>query len=137
MLFGVHISDVCTGMYLLDTEEAKNYELREPGFMVEIELAACSASNDSVTEVPITYRPRVGQGKLTAWDGFSILTAAFTLARRYNPILLYSGLSPNHNPRRHNLRLGCFAGVDNRRMEFGMEPRGRDCWRLRRLKRSL
>jgi dolichol-phosphate mannosyltransferase len=93
MLFGVNISDVCSGMYLLETEEARKYKLREPGFMVEIELAACSASNDTLTEVPITYRPRVGKGKLSAWHGFSILSAAFTLARRYNPILLYSSLA--------------------------------------------
>lgn len=93
LLFGMKVSDVCSGMYLLDTEEAKKNKLREPGFNAEIELAAISASNESLTEVPITYRPRVGRGKLTAWDGFGILAAAFTLASRYNPVLLYSGLA--------------------------------------------
>lgn len=93
LLFGVRISDVCSGMYLLDTEEARKYKLERPGFIVEIELAANSASSDTLTEVPITYRPRVGTGKLSAWEGFSILYAAFSLARRYNPILLYSSLA--------------------------------------------
>jgi len=93
MLFGVRVSDVCSGMYLLETEEARKYKLEEPRFIVEIELAAHSASSDTLAEVPISYRPRVGTGKLGAFDGFAILHAAFTLARRYNPILLYSSLA--------------------------------------------
>jgi hypothetical protein len=67
--------------------------LERPGFIVEIELAANSASNDTLTEVPISYRARVGTGKLSAWDGFAIIFAAFTLARRFNRILLYSSLA--------------------------------------------
>lgn len=93
LLFGVSISDVCSGMYLIETKVAREYRLRETGFAVEIELAACSAAGEDVTEVPISYRPRVGEGKLNAWHGFSILFAAFILFRRYNPIFLYSGLT--------------------------------------------
>lgn len=94
ILFGVRTSDVCSGMYLLETDEVKNYDLEEPGFIAEIELAAQSASRETLTEVRINYRPRVGSRKLNTWrHGFAILSAAFTLARRYNPILLYSGLA--------------------------------------------
>jgi glycosyltransferase involved in cell wall biosynthesis len=93
ILFGVKVSDVCSGMYLIETEKARNYKLEESGFNVEIELAAHSASSETLTEVPINYRHRVGEGKLSAWNGFSILFAAFALARRYNPILLYSSLA--------------------------------------------
>jgi glycosyltransferase involved in cell wall biosynthesis len=93
VLFGVKVRDVCSGMYLLETEEAKKYRLEETGFNVEIELAAQSASRENLTEVPIEYRPRMGQKKLSTWNGFSILRAAFSLARRYNPILLYSSLT--------------------------------------------
>jgi dolichol-phosphate mannosyltransferase len=94
LLFGVRVSDVCSGMYLLETEEAKSYSLEETGFLVEVELAAQSASRENLAEVPITYRPRIGAGKLKTWrHGLAILLAAFKLARRYNPILLYSMLS--------------------------------------------
>ena len=93
VLFGVKVRDVCSGMYLLETEEAKKYRLEETGFNVEIELAAQSASRENLTEVPIDYRPRVGQKKLSSWNGFSIFRAAFSLARRYNPVLLYSSLT--------------------------------------------
>ena len=93
VLFGVKVRDVCSGMYLLETEEAKKYRLEETGFNVEIELAAQSASRENLTEVPIDYRARMGQKKLNTWNGFSILRAAFSLARRYNPVLLYSSLT--------------------------------------------
>jgi dolichol-phosphate hexosyltransferase len=93
VLFSVKVSDVCSGMYLLETEEVRKYRLEETGFNVEIELAAQSASRENLTEVPIDYRPRIGQKKLSTWTGFSILRAAFSLARRYNPILLYSTLT--------------------------------------------
>jgi len=93
-LFGVKITDVCSGMYLLETKEAKKYSLQETGFNIEIELAAQSASRENLTEVPINYRSRIGERKLSTWrNGLSILRAAFTLARRYNPILLYSALT--------------------------------------------
>jgi hypothetical protein len=92
-LFSVKTEDVCSGMYLLETNRAKRYELEEPGFNVEVELAAISASNGTLTEVPITYRPRLGQSKLKAWQGLSILVGAYAVARRYNPILIYSGLA--------------------------------------------
>jgi dolichol-phosphate mannosyltransferase len=94
LLFGVKTTDVCSGMYLLEAKEAKKYSLEEPGFVVEIELAAQSALMGTLTEVPIGYRPRIGTRKLNTWKhGLAILSAAFTLARRYNPLLLYSSLA--------------------------------------------
>jgi len=94
LLFGVKLTDVCSGMYLLETSEAKNYNLEEPGFVAEIELAAQSAASQRLVEVPINYRPRIGKGKLNTWrDGRAILFAAFKLAWKYNPILVYGALS--------------------------------------------
>jgi dolichol-phosphate mannosyltransferase len=94
VLFIDKVSDVCSGMYLLETDEAKKYRLQEAGFIAEIELAAHSASRESLAEVPISYRPRIGARKLNTWkNGLTILSAAFELARRHNPILLYSGMA--------------------------------------------
>lgn len=93
LLFSTRMTDVCSGMYLLETDEAKNYNLEEPGFVAEIELAAQSAASQQLTEVPINYRPRIGKAKLNTWrDGRAILYAAFKLAWKYNPILLYGAL---------------------------------------------
>jgi dolichol-phosphate mannosyltransferase len=94
LLFTVKTSDVCSGMYLLETKEAKKYGLQEQGFVAEIELAAQSAATQSLAEVPISYRPRIGARKLNTWKhGLAILSAGFRLARRHNPILLYSGIA--------------------------------------------
>jgi dolichol-phosphate mannosyltransferase len=94
LLFGVKVTDVCSGMYLLETSEAKNYNLEEPGFVAEVELAAQSAASQRLAEVPINYRPRIGKGKLSTWrDGRAILSAAFKLAWKYNPILVYGALA--------------------------------------------
>jgi hypothetical protein len=47
-----------------------------------------------VTEVPINYRKRVGQAKLsTLVHGFDILRTIIGLARRYNPIFIFSILA--------------------------------------------
>jgi dolichol-phosphate mannosyltransferase len=94
LLFSVKTTDVCSGMYLLSTADAKRYNVKEPGFVVEVELAAQSASKRQLTEVPISYRERIGTRKLSTWrHGISILLAALTLAREYNPVFLYSALA--------------------------------------------
>jgi dolichol-phosphate mannosyltransferase len=94
VLFGVKVTDVCSGMYLLETEQAKKFNVEEHGFVAEIELAAQSAALGTITEVPISFRLRIGKEKLATWrHGLEILYMAFRLARRYNPILLYSGIA--------------------------------------------
>jgi len=94
LLFTMKTSDVCSGMYLLETKEAKKYGLQERGFIAEIELAAHSAARRNLVEVPISYRPRIGTRKLNTWKhGLAIISAAFGLARRHNPILLYSSIA--------------------------------------------
>jgi len=93
LLFGMKESDVCSGMYLLETDVARRYTLEEPGFAAEIELAAQSASAEQLTEVPVSYRRRTGVKKLDTWrDGRAIISAVFRLAWKYNPLLLCAGL---------------------------------------------
>lgn len=92
VLMGTKLSDVCSGMYLINTEVARGLELNTRGFDVEVEIAAQTATSGRVTEVPIDYRERVGRQKLSWKHGFQILRTVFGLARRYNPALLFSGL---------------------------------------------
>lgn len=92
-LMGTKLSDVCSGMYLIKTDVARQFELNSKGFDVEVEIAAQAATRGSVTEVPIAYRKRVGHQKLSSWKhGFQIIRTIFRLARTYNPTLLFSGL---------------------------------------------
>jgi dolichol-phosphate mannosyltransferase len=94
VLFGASLSDVCTGMYMLKTEVARNLELRSRGFDVEVEAAIKNITNGKVTEVPISYRSRLGTRKLSTWrHGISILGSVLGLSLSHNPIFLLSSLS--------------------------------------------
>jgi dolichol-phosphate mannosyltransferase len=90
-LFGTSISDVCSGMYLMNSKSAKQLEFRTKGFSVEAEVLAQMAMEGKVTEVPINYRKRMGQPKLsTLAGGVDILKSIFGLARIYNPVFIFS-----------------------------------------------
>ncbi|MCS7114989.1 MAG: glycosyltransferase [Candidatus Bathyarchaeota archaeon] len=94
ILFGTSLSDVCSGMYLLKTEFAKRIDLASRGFSTEVEVAAQAAVEQSITEVPIGYRARIGRRKLATWrHGFAILSSVVGLARRHNPILFLSAIA--------------------------------------------
>ena len=91
ILMGTSLSDVCSGMYMLRTERAKDIHLSTTGFEVEAEIAAQIASSGKITEVPINYRRRIGKQKLSTWKhGFKILNSVLKLARSYNPGVFYS-----------------------------------------------
>ena len=91
ILFGTSISDVCSGMYLLSLKAAKDLEFRTKGFSVEVEVLAQMFLHGRVTEVPIHYRKRIGKPKLsTVVHGFDIMKSILSLARRYDPVFLFS-----------------------------------------------
>jgi len=91
LLLSTNITDVCTGMYLLKTEVARDIHLSTSGFDVEVEIAAQIASSGRITEVPINYRPRLGKQKLSTWKhGFKIIKSIVNLGKTYNPGALYS-----------------------------------------------
>ncbi|MEM1507296.1 MAG: hypothetical protein QXN40_02775 [Candidatus Bathyarchaeia archaeon] len=80
-------------MYLLRTDVAKRLELSSGGFAVEVEMARQIASLGRVVEIPISYRKRLGRGKLKAWkDGLRILTASVKVMWLYNPVFMLSAL---------------------------------------------
>jgi dolichol-phosphate hexosyltransferase len=90
-LMGTSLSDVCCGMYALRTEIAKDMDLSSTGFGVEAEIAAQIASSARITEVPINYRQRIGEQKLSTWKhGFKILNTILKLAMTYRPSVFYS-----------------------------------------------
>jgi dolichol-phosphate mannosyltransferase len=91
LLMGTKLSDVLSSMYLLKTETARMVQFDTKGFAVEVEIASQIAQMGAITEVPITYRARVGKQKLSTWkDGPKILSTVASLARNYNPTFLFS-----------------------------------------------
>jgi dolichol-phosphate hexosyltransferase len=89
--FGTHLKDVCSGMYSLKTNFAKEMNLKSEGFDIEVEIAAYSSSFNSIKEVPISYNKRIGMQKLNSLrDGFKIIFSILDLARKLSPIIFYS-----------------------------------------------
>ncbi|MBS7631726.1 glycosyl transferase, partial [Candidatus Bathyarchaeota archaeon] len=94
ILFGTKLRDLCSGMYALKTDFAKDLRLSTQGFDVEVEIAAQAASSYSITDVQISYGKRIGERKLhPIRDGIKIFITTWRLARAYNPVLLYSSLA--------------------------------------------
>ena len=92
-MFAVRLSDVCSGMYLLKTKAARRLDLMTKGFDVEVEIASQFALEGSVAEVPVNYRSRLGEKKLSSFrHGLRIGSSIVRLANAYNPVLLYSGV---------------------------------------------
>lgn len=93
LLMNTNLSDVCSGMYLLRTESAREIHLATSGFDVEAEIAAQIGSAGNITEVPVNYRTRLGKQKLSTWKhGFRIVSSIVGLAKSYNPGVFYSML---------------------------------------------
>jgi dolichol-phosphate mannosyltransferase len=73
-LFGVHISDVCTGFWGYRSDAVRRMELAARGFEIEADMfAECVRKDLRIAEIPITYRARVDQPKLSSLrDGVKI-----------------------------------------------------------------
>jgi len=94
LLIGSPSSDVCSGMYLLRTEFARQIAITAESFDVEVEIAAQAATQGTIAEAPVDYRRRVGRRKLRPFkDGLSILASIVWMANRYNPVFLYSAIA--------------------------------------------
>jgi dolichol-phosphate mannosyltransferase len=93
LFFGTGLGDVCSGMYVLKTDFARQLNLNSNGFEIEAEILAKAAIVGGVAQVPINYRSRIGKQKLRPFkDGYNILKKVLKLGAIYNPITFYSML---------------------------------------------
>jgi len=91
LLFGTDLSDVLSGMYAVRRGAVADMEFSSRGFSIESEIAAHIASTGgTICEVPIKYRRRVGEKKLSVRHGLQIARDMVLLALRYNPAFLIS-----------------------------------------------
>jgi len=74
LLFGVQISDVCTGFWAYRRDAIQRLELAARGFEIEADMfAECVRNGLSIAEIPITYRARKDRPKLASLrDGVKI-----------------------------------------------------------------
>ncbi len=75
------LDDVCSGLYLLRRNKARELPLAMNGFSTEVEIAFGMASKGVISQVPISYRERIGRSKLSLWrHGPQIVLSVFNLA---------------------------------------------------------
>jgi dolichol-phosphate mannosyltransferase len=64
-LNGISLKDPLTGLRVVRTEILKNWKVKSKGFDIEVELNHhVERQGFSIMEIPINYRPRLGQKKL-------------------------------------------------------------------------
>jgi dolichol-phosphate hexosyltransferase len=76
LLFGIPISDVCSGMWAFRSDQLKSLALSAEGFELEVDIfAECALRRIPIAEIPIAYRRRVGRPKMRVRTGFRIALA--------------------------------------------------------------
>jgi dolichol-phosphate mannosyltransferase len=73
-LNGAELSDPLTGLRVIRAEILRDWKVKSKGFDIEVELNYhVERRGFGILEIPIHYRPRLGQKKLKVIDGASIL----------------------------------------------------------------
>lgn len=91
LLFGTRLTDVLSGMYLLETEFARTLQFDLGEFTVEQEILAQTTAIGRVKEAPVSYRKRLGASKVHTWSqGLKDLITMISISRRYSPVILFS-----------------------------------------------
>ena len=74
LLNGISMQDPLTGLRVIRTEILRNWAVKSQGFDIEVELnSMIERKGYAIVEVPITYRQRLGEKKLKAKHGATIL----------------------------------------------------------------
>ena len=72
-LNGIQLKDPLTGLRVVRTEILRNWKVKSKGFDIEVELNHhVERKGFSIMEVPIKYRPRLGQKKLKVRHALTI-----------------------------------------------------------------
>ncbi len=72
-LYGIDITDVCSGFWAFNRKAYKKMEIDAPSFELEANFyVECARKGLKLSEVPITYRRRKGKTKLNILDGSRI-----------------------------------------------------------------
>jgi dolichol-phosphate mannosyltransferase len=74
LLNGILLHDPLSGLRVVRSEILKDWEVKSKSFDIEVELNhLVERKGYSIAEIPISYRPRIGQKKLRVTDGAVIL----------------------------------------------------------------
>jgi glycosyltransferase involved in cell wall biosynthesis len=85
ILNGIVLNDPLTGLRVIRAELLRGWNPISKDFDIEVELNNYVGNNGfSIKEVPIAYRPRIGQKKLKMKHGLIILKRMLSESYRYN-----------------------------------------------------
>lgn len=92
-ILGIKIHDTQCGLRAFRTEMIEGLDLRARGMPFAIEmLAEARQARAKISEVPVTYRRRIGETKLNpVRDGLRILSVILRLTRDHQPLLFFGG----------------------------------------------
>jgi len=87
----IKINDTQCGLRALPTTLANSLDLKASGMPFAVEmLAEAKQAGARILEVPVAYRPRIGETKLNSIkDGLRILGTILRLMRDYEPLLFF------------------------------------------------
>jgi hypothetical protein len=78
VLFRVKVQDSQSGMWVFHKSILKDLDIRSDGMSMSEELKIEAFKKFKAAEIPINYRPRVGEVKLSSWkDGLGNLKYLF------------------------------------------------------------
>ncbi len=90
-LYRLNLKDSQTGFRALRKSALDIMEITSDGMPFASEMIIDARKKSlQIVEVPITYRPRIGEAKLNAYkDGSLIFTLVIRMVRDYNPFMLF------------------------------------------------
>jgi hypothetical protein len=121
---GRRIEDPLTGLYAFRRSLANHLALRSSGFGIEAEIVIkASRLGASLCEIPITYRRRIGESKLSPFrDGLVILRTIASLMGGRVPSVVAPALEPSDAV--DGLWLSEDIGYPSLASSFGVAPVG-------------
>jgi glycosyltransferase involved in cell wall biosynthesis len=95
--FGGTLTDIMSGMRVMNRDFVKNVNITATGFEVETEMTIKALKHHAVVrEIPVNYRerPHGSFSKLNTYrDGLLVIRTIFMIFKDYKPLLFFSALS--------------------------------------------
>lgn len=91
LVMGTKIDDICCGMYMFKTNFLKTLDFQLKGYQIEFDLASQTGEVGKIEQVPINYRKRLGETKMSPIrEGINVFKVLYRFCKVYNPTLIFA-----------------------------------------------
>lgn len=91
LVMGTKIDDICCGMYMFKTDFLKKLDFQLKGYQIEFDLASQAGEYGKISQVPINYRKRLGETKMSPIkEGINVFKVLYNFCKVYNPTLIFA-----------------------------------------------